>query len=127
MALSPNESGNSQSQPVTFTSKAADRIANAVRKVEAGRRDQVPAVEFGSFLPQKTFRVGKFSGAWPTGATASVTFLNQTTTPNTLSATNLFFDIPADGTKNCAVSRDGTAWYLVQWQWAIATCSTAAG
>lgn len=116
--------------PVTFTYGAAQRIASAVRKVEIGDRaggalsfervyDELPTTK-------KTFRICTFTGAWSTSAVKTVTFRNQTNTPNTLAATNLFFEIPDDGTKNCAVARDGTAWYLVQWQWAIATCSTAA-
>jgi hypothetical protein len=43
-----------------------------------------------------------------------VTFRNQTTTPNTVSAINLFAAISApSGTANCAIAKDGTAWYLI--------------
>lgn len=112
---------------VTFFRDDARRIGRVVRKVEAGERGQ-PGISFGAApqIHKKTFRICTFTGAWSTSAVKTVTFRNQTNTPNTLAASNLFFEIPDDGQKNCAVARDGTAWYLVQWQWAIATCSTAA-
>ncbi len=117
-----------RTERVTFTRPAAERIAEVVRAVEGGDRD-TPGIYFGSApgaAGAKTFRVCTFTGAWAIDAAKTVTFKNQTTTPNTVSATNLFFDIPDDGTKNCAVAKDGTAWHLIQWQWSIATCSTAA-
>lgn len=119
----------SRTERVTFTKSSSERIAKAVRLVEAGDRDAGGfgyGVRLQSQVSDKTFRVCTFTGAWSIDAAKTVTFKNQTSTPNTVSASNLFFDIPSDGTKNCAVSKDGTAWYLVQWQWAIATCSTAA-
>lgn len=118
----------SDPRPVQFTFESAERIANVVRAVETAPRPSRPLVFDTIPVAQnrKVFRVATFTGAWSIDAAKTVTFKNQTATPNTVSATNLFFDIPSDGTKNCAVSRDGTAWYLVQWQWAIATCSTAA-
>lgn len=73
----------------------------------------------------KVFRICTFTGAWSISASKTVTFKYQTNSPNTASAVNLFFDIPDDGIKNCAIAKDGTAWHLIQWQWAIATCSTA--
>lgn len=112
---------------VTFTRPAADRIAKVVRRVEQGDRGAEP-LTFGRVGGggRKVFRICTFTGSWDIDTMKAVTFRNVTTTPNTLSATNLFFDIPDDGTKNCAVGKDGTAWYLIQWQWAIATCTTAA-
>ena len=126
---SPKPDGKpARTEQVNFTRPAAERIAKVVRKVEAGSRDQKP---FGvgprlQGVSSKTFRICTFTGAWSIDGIKTVTFRNQTATPNTLTASNLFFDIPDDGTKNCAVAKDGAAWYLVQWQWAIATCSTAA-
>lgn len=120
---------------VDFTRAAAERIANAVRIVETGDRDGAP-LRFGRAIgaggavvlhhDQKVFRICTFTGAWGIDTAKTVTFRNVTTTPNTLRATNLFFDIPDDGSKACAVGKDGTAWYLIQWRWAIATCTTAA-
>lgn len=176
---------------VQFTRESAERIANVVRAAELAptttrplRFD--PIVQGTSAQP---FRLATYTGSWLIGAANTVTFANQTMTPNTvlasnyffdlpdsgfaeycaiarqkdewvlvsaaepspvkmatftgswsingtntvtlrgstatLSAVNLFFPIPEDGTKNCAIAKDGTAWHLVQWQWAIATCSTA--
>jgi hypothetical protein len=111
-----------QIERMAFTRPAAERIAKVVRTVEAGDRDQ-PGITFGSaMVGPRTFRMATFTGAWSINGTNAVTLRGSTAT---LSAVNLFFEITDDGTKNCAVSKDGTAWYLTQWQWAIATCSTA--
>lgn len=63
------------------------------------------------------FRICTFTGAWSIGDSKSVTFKYQTATPNTVVATNLFFPITSGGTsvtlKNCAIAKDGTAWFLV--------------
>lgn len=111
---------------VKFSHGSAQRIAKVVRTVEAGDRNQ-PGITFDHPMPAsgKVFRIGTFSGSWSIDSSKTVTFKYQTATPNTASATNLFFDIPSDGTKNCAIAKDGTAWFLVQWQWAVVTCSTA--
>lgn len=130
MGATRPDGSSASPQRVVFTRNAADRIADAVLKVERGNRDSQglawhPRMD-GRGGGGQTFRVCTFTGAWSIDGIKTVTFRNQTATPNTLTASNLFFDIPDDGTKNCAVAKDGTAWYLVQWQWAIATCSTAA-
>lgn len=104
-----------QTERMVFTRPAAERISRAVRAVEAGDRSQ-PGISFGSDPGgvRKVFRICTFTGAWPIGSAITVTFKNQTTTPNTVSATNLFANIAtAAGTRNCAVARDGTAWYLI--------------
>jgi len=99
---------------VTFTRPAAERIAKTVRAVEAGDRSQ-PGIEFGSVpgVSTKTFRMGTFTGAWSIGSAKTVTFRNQTTTPNTVSATNLFWPIPEGPQRDCSIAKDGTAWYLL--------------
>jgi hypothetical protein len=64
----------------------------------------------------KTFRICTFTGAWAINGEKTVTFRGVTTTPNTVSATNLLLDVPnagATATRNCAIAKDGTAWYLV--------------
>lgn len=112
-----------------FEIGSAQRIARVVRAVEQEPRRAKPLTFAPVFQDRKgasVFRVCTFTGEWAIDSAKTVTFKNQTAAPNTVSATNLFFGIPSDGTKNCAVAKDGTAWYLVQWQWAIATCSTAA-
>ena len=69
-------------------------------------------------LPQpassKTFRVCTFTGSWSIGASKEVTFRGVTTTPNTAVAVNLFAAIAAPSSAaNCAIAKDGTAWYLI--------------
>ena len=101
---------------VAFTKNSAERIGRVVRIVEAGDRDArpmlfAPRLEGGT--GRKTFRVCTFTGAWSIGSTKTVTYKNQTTTPNTASVTNLFWPIPEGGTRDCAIAKDGTAWYLL--------------
>ena len=101
---------------VVFLRPDAERIAKAVRRVE-GLREGGP-LRFGRSiedLPRKTFRVGTFTGAWPTGTLNTVTFKYQTNTPNTVSALNLFFPVAntASDTRDCAVAKEGTAWFLI--------------
>jgi hypothetical protein len=63
----------------------------------------------------KVFRVCTFTGAWSINATKTVTFRNQTATPNTVAAVNLFFPITntAASSRDCAIAKDGTAWFLI--------------
>jgi hypothetical protein len=104
--------------PVFFDRSSAERIANAVRKVEIGDRSE-SALRFRRELPQqqrKTFRIATFTGAWAINATKTVTFKYQTSTPNTANAVNLFAVVPApSGAADCAIARDGTAWFLIEW------------
>jgi hypothetical protein len=105
----------SQIERIAFTRPAAERIAKAVRTVEAGDRDQ-PGITYGSALgvSRKVFRVCTFTGAWSIGATKTVTLKNQAATPNTVAAVNLFAAVPAPGSSgDCAIAKDGTAWYLI--------------
>lgn len=119
--------------PVAFTRDAADRIAAAVRKVEIGDRSG-GAISFDrvwdeQWVPRrKVFRVATFTGAWSIDGTKTVTFRNQTTTPNTVSATNLFLPLPDGGTsaRDCAIAKDGTAWYLFQAKWDAAELLSSA-
>jgi hypothetical protein len=102
---------------VDFTRGAAERIARVVRIVEQGDRDGA-ALRFGRVVESggggKVFRVCTFTGSWPKADFKTVTFLNVTTTPNTVVAVNLFAAISAPpGTANCAIAKDGTEWYLI--------------
>jgi hypothetical protein len=83
-----------KTERVTFTRPAAERIAKVVRTVEGGDRDQ-PGISYGSApgVIGKTFRVATFTGAWSINGTKAVTFFNQTATPNTVAAVNLFANI----------------------------------
>lgn len=104
--------------PVIFDRSSAERIANAVRRVEIGDRSESP-LRFDTVPPpqqRKTFRVCTFTGAWAINATKTVTFKYQTATPNTASVLNLFASIPApSGAADCAIAKDGTAWFLIEW------------
>ena len=112
--------GKSGSQRVSFTRQGADRIARVVRIVERGDR-KGNALTFGnrsasvSGSSEKIFRVGtQDSSAWAKGAVKTVTFITVTTTPNTVSAMNLFADIATGSTgRAVAVAKDGTGWYLI--------------
>jgi hypothetical protein len=115
MAKKP-DGASAGTQRVTFTKGAAERIGKVVRDVEAGNRDLGP-LTFGPRVGGaggKVFRVCTFTGAWSINASKTVTFRGVTSTPNTVSAVNLFAAIAApSGTANCAIAKDGTAWYLI--------------
>jgi hypothetical protein len=100
---------------VSFSRPAAQRIAKAVRVVEAGDRNQ-PGLTFDHPMPGgggKVFRVCTFTGAWAIGSTKNVAFKYQTSTPNTAVATNLFFPVTSTAQLDCAIAKDGTAWFLI--------------
>jgi hypothetical protein len=102
--------------PVRFTSDSARRIAKVVRTVELGSRD-ADGLRFGSAVDsaRKTFRICTFTGAWSISATKTVTFKYQTSTPNTVVATNLFCGLnPGTAVTDISISKEGTAWFLVQ-------------
>lgn len=112
---------------VSFTRPAAERIGRVVREVEAGDRDLGP-IEWGprGGSPGRVFRVCTFTGAWAINTAKTVTFRNVTTTPNTVSATNLFCDLPSNGQLACAVAKAGAEWYLVQSQFTSVNVITGA-
>ena len=106
-----------KNEPITFTRGAAERIANAVRKVEIGERNG-GQLEFEPVLPtmrRAPFKVCTFTGAWAIDSYKTVTFRNTTTTPNTVAAMNIFASLgtSASDPRNCGIARDGTAWYLI--------------
>jgi hypothetical protein len=114
-----------RTERVTFTKPAAERIAKVVRAVEGGDRDAGP-LTFGNRgvggISGKVFRVCTFTGAWSINAEKTVTFKYQTATPNTVSATNLFFPLSAPSTTtDCAIAKDGTAWFLIDVPFETAT------
>jgi hypothetical protein len=111
-----------------FDVRSAARIARVVQAVEREPQRAEP-LTFDPVAGQrkdKPFRVCTYSGDWPVGSSKTVTFKYQTTTPNTVSATNLFLPLPENGTRHCAVAKDGTAWFLVQAQMELAHAFTAA-
>lgn len=99
--------------PVNFDPAAAIRIYNAVRKVEAGDRDQKP-LTFDRVLSEnpKVFKLCRFSGAWPIGSTKVVSLNGNTAA--TLSVSNLYFPITATVSESfCSVAKAQGSWLLV--------------
>lgn len=112
----------------SFTVDDARRIANAVRAVEIGNRNEAP-LTFRRVLETpmpKVFRIGTFSGAWDIGSLKVVTLKYQTNTPNTASVSNLFWPIPDSGTRDCSIAKEGTAWFLLVPRMFAADAVTAA-
>lgn len=103
-----------KTEVVSFTRPAAERISRVVRQAEGGSRSS-DALSFRSMIVEpKVFRVCTFTGSWTKTSAKTVTFRNQTATPNTAVAVNLFATITSfSGTRNCAIAREGTAWYLI--------------
>jgi len=104
-----------------FDIRSARRIARVVQAVEQEPRRASP-LTFDPVVEQrrdKPFRVCTFTGEWAKNSAKVVTLKNQTTTPNTVSASNLLFSIVgpatsgASTTKVCIVGKEGTAWYFV--------------
>lgn len=67
----------------------------------------------------KVFRICTFTGAWQVGTNKTVKLKYQSETPNTVSVTNLFLPIQTTDSRDCAIAKEGTAWYLIQWQWHV--------
>ena len=111
--------------PTQFTRESAERIANVVRSVELS----APAARPLNFervdvvQKAKVFRICTYTGAWSIGDAKTVTFKYQTATPNTVSATNLFFPVTntATGDRDCAIAKEGTAGFLVDVRFAERT------
>lgn len=107
-----------------------DKLRETILRVDA-----IPSKETGATIPtvsqemahgpRHVFRICTFTGAWSKNSTKVVTFKFQTNTPNTVQASNLFATVTNTATTtatiNCAIARDGTAWYLI-----AAECNTAA-
>lgn len=116
MGATRPDGSSASPQRVVFTRNAADRIADAVLEVERGDRDSKGLAWYPRMDGRgsgKTFRICTFTGSWSIGSAKTVTFKNQTTTPNTVAATNLFWPIPEGSQRDCSIAKDGTAWYLL--------------
>lgn len=119
---------------IQFDSDSAARIGRVVRAVEQqyprarpltfGRAfDFGPGLDFGEPPDDSSgccggrndstsFRIATFSGAWNKNVTKIVTLVRDTSA--TAVTVNLFANIPEPlGNANCAIARDGTAWYLI--------------
>jgi len=96
-----------------FDIGSARRIARVVQAVEQEPRRARP-LGFGG-IPDggrgKVFKMCTFTGAWSKNTAKTVTFRDSAAT---VSAVNLFANIAtAASSRNCAIARDGTAWYLI--------------
>jgi hypothetical protein len=133
MAKKP-DGASAGTQRVTFTKPAAERIGKAVRLVEAGDRDLGP-LEWGprgvGGSSSKVFRVATVSGAWELNTLRTVTFRNQTTTPNTASVMNHIMPLPAMKSTGASrivnIAKDHTQWYLVSFPLMTATAIMSTG
>jgi hypothetical protein len=100
---------------VDFTRGAAERIARVVRIVEQGDRDGAP-LRFGKVVEPgggSVFRICTFTGAWPIGEPKAV-LRKRNTAQAAITAYNLFASVSGEcEQRDCAIARDGTAWYLV--------------
>ena len=101
--------------------KFAQQIRSTIARVEGtpfgGGVTKIPTDLSGdtSYVP-KTFRICTVTGAWNINETKTVTFRGVTTTPNTVSAVNLFTSLTTtqgQTSQPCAIAKDGTAWYLI--------------
>ena len=116
--------------PTQFTRESAERIANVVRAAELGAAPARPLnFERVDFSKSRVFRVCTYTGAWSIGSEKTVTFKYKTDTPNTASVTNLFFPVTstAAGSRDCAIAKDGTAWFLVDVRFGTATAVFVTG
>jgi hypothetical protein len=96
-----------------FDIRSARRIARVVQAVEQEPRRASPLTFGEAPTPgRRVFRLCTFTGAWSKNTSKTVTFRNQTTTPNTVAASNIFANITATA-GNCAIAKEGTAWYLI--------------
>jgi hypothetical protein len=98
-----------------FDLASAYRVARVVRHVEGDYRRARPLSFFAILDSSKravpVFRIATFSGAWNKNTSKTVTHKYSA---ETASALNLFANVPAPtGTGDCAIARDGTAWFLI--------------
>ena len=112
---------------VQFTRDSAERISRVVRESENAPLPGSPLTFAGpppqfalGFPPvemqpqRRVFRIATFTGAWSKETLKTVTLKYNTTTPNTFVARNLFAAIgESTATRNCAIAKEGTAWYLI--------------
>jgi hypothetical protein len=106
-----------KTERVAFTRPAAERIGKVVRIVESGDRGAA-GLHFNAKPgnSDRHIRICTFTGAWAIGSPKTVTFKFRTTTPNTVSATNLFWPLDEANDpqeRDCSIGRDGTAWFLL--------------
>ena len=115
---------SSPRDPTQFTRESAERIGRVVRAAELGAPQSRPLnFERVDFSRSRVFRVATYTGAWAINATKVVTFKYKTDTPNTATVLNLFFPVTntAAGSRDCAIAKEGTSWFLVDVRFANRT------
>jgi hypothetical protein len=95
-----------------------EKLKSTIAKVDSipfgGPVSRIPTVfDEGTPYSPKVFRVCTFTGSWAINTDKTVTFRGVTSTPNTVSAKNLIYDLPSQGELPCGIAKDGTAWYLI--------------
>jgi hypothetical protein len=94
-----------------------EKLKSTIAKVDSlapgGPASRIPTVHQAAPHAPKIFRVCTFTGSWAINTAKVVTFRGVTTTPNTVSATNLFCGLSPTASCDVTVAKDGTAWYLV--------------
>jgi hypothetical protein len=104
-----------------------DKLRETITRVDgmmdsqSGPKAKIVHQEMMPRSGDKVFRICTYTGAWAIDGLKTVTFKYKTTTPNTVSAINLFINLPSNGQRNCAIAKEGTAWHLIQWQQDAAT------
>lgn len=99
---------------VKFTRAAGERIGRAVRAVERASRPTA-GLSYGHSVPAagKVFRIAFFgTAAWSIDTSATVTLPDGTTT---VTVQNVFGALgTAAASRQVAIAKDGTAWYMIQ-------------
>jgi hypothetical protein len=131
--VAPKPDGkSSKTERVTFTRPAADRIAKAVRKVEAGSRDGAPLVFDRVVTQSSPLRLGTFTGTWDINTYKTVTLTGST---QTASVYNWCTPVKGGDTANTSVKRyvifgrvmGTTSAVEIQLQNTAATCAMSVG
>jgi hypothetical protein len=97
-----------------------EKLKSTIAKVDSipfgGPVSRIPTIASNdgpTYVP-KVFRVCTFTGSWSINTSKTVTFRGVTSTPNTVSVTNLVCGLNPSGSCDVTIAKDGTAWYLIQ-------------
>jgi hypothetical protein len=101
-----------------------EKLKSTISKVDSlsfgGPVSRIPTVfDEGPSSNPRVFRICTFTGSWAINTDKTVTFRGVTSTPNTVSATNVLGTVAekqAGASMRCTIAKEGTAWYLVSWE-----------
>jgi hypothetical protein len=102
--------------------RTIDRVEGEV--IGSGVRRIPTVIEGEDGRRQTVFRICTFTGAWNIGEEKNVRIKYLEGETNTANVTNLFFPFPPppeNSTIDCAIARDGTAWFLIDVPFATET------